>query len=1100
MPRSFTCIEGHIWAAEESTAEATSEMRCPVCGSAPENVSDGETKPGNAPAADMLPPPPRGSSATRPAEKTDTDTAESRTSSGEPETPPAALPGYELYERLGHGGMGVVYRARQTKLNRLVAVKMLTAAADVEPALRERFQAEAEAVAQLPHPHIVPIFDVGEAGGQPFFTMELLTGGTLGTRIGDSPIPPREAAELVATLADAVHAAHERGIIHRDLKPGNVLFTEDGTPKVTDFGLAKRVDDDSSRTRTGAVMGTPNYMAPEQAEGRTAEIGPAADVYALGAILYQALTARPPFQAESALETMRQVVETEPASPRLLNPAIPRDLETICLKCLSKEIPSRYQTCKDLAEDLQRFLEGMPIRARPVGRIRRTWRWCRRNPLVAALLMAVLAFLASTVAVTVKRNIDLSDALDKITAEKKRAETNEAIANQQRQLAESSQRLALRRRDEALQNLYFANVRLAHRLWESGDVVAMKTRLDELIPQGDQPDFRGWEWRYLMSLPASHVERFDIEQDVVQHAAWSRDGNFLAYSAGKEVVIWNRQKQREVRRLRGHTAEVKGICWNKTGTRIATCSMDGSVRIWDRQTGKKIDSLSPLLRREYTTLAWSPDETRLAIGDTAGYFTLWRLSPTKQVLTGLGDPGPQRRRWLYCVAWSPDGKHLAMGGRGGFVQVVDVEKRKSVLRKHTGQPVYTVAWSLDGKQLVSGGELEGFVRVWDVEQQNPVARFAPPETLRTGAVMSLDFSSDGKRLAAATSSNLAVVWDVETRKLVRTIRGHRGSLTHVAWHPKDDLLATCASDSTVRIWRTSSPQDYDTIPLTASHFAWGPAGRRVALLVLPQPGEKPRIMIWDAKTRRETRSLPGAGMSVAWSPDGKLLAVAMQSHEIHVWDLPSKDKPLVLKGHTENVYRLVFSPDGSRLASAGRDRVLRIWDPNPTRANSEPLHTLPKRRNTIGAVAWSADGETLYSAGVNIPLTAFTLRTGKSRELLEAGVFSDMHRRPGGHTLAVSDFRGGVRMIDLNSGETVQMLKMSSVTSVAWNPQGDRLAISSQNGRVSVWDPSNGRQLLTLQSGVIGATVAWSPDGDHLATNAGNEIRIWSAARFQAKR
>jgi tetratricopeptide (TPR) repeat protein/tRNA A-37 threonylcarbamoyl transferase component Bud32 len=320
--------------------------------------------------------------------------------------PPPTVAGYDIFGVLGRGGMGVVYKARQVKLNRLVALKMVLAGAHAGPLQMSRFYTEAEAVARMQHPNIIQIYEVGEHDGLPFLSLEYAAGGSLARKIAAKPQPPRAAAETAERLARAMASAHERGIIHRDLKPANVLLDQDGLPKITDFGLAKRLEDDSSQTRSGTLMGTPSYMAPEQARGHTREIGPHSDQYALGAILYELLTGRPPFVGTTVGETLSQVCSQEPVPPTRLQPKVPPDLETVCLKCLQKEPPRRYAGCAALADDLHHFLAGEPIKARPVGRAERAWRWCRRNPRVAALSAAVgvllLAVAASLAVVAVR--------------------------------------------------------------------------------------------------------------------------------------------------------------------------------------------------------------------------------------------------------------------------------------------------------------------------------------------------------------------------------------------------------------------------------------------------------------------------------------------------------------------------------------------------------------------------------------------------------------------------------------------------------------------------------------------------------------------------
>jgi serine/threonine-protein kinase len=303
------------------------------------------------------------------------------------------IPGYQVGALLGRGGMGLVYKARHLRLNRFVALKMLITGAHAGPQERARFQREAEAEPSLRHANIVQVYDVGDHEGWPYFTMELLEGGSLAQSLAGTPQPARPTAALVTTLAEAMQVAHRGGIVHRDLKPANILLTVEGTPKVADFGLARHSDGEPALTQTGARIGTPSYMAPEQMIGKTGTIGPAVDIYALGAILYETLTGRPPFRGETAAETERQVTSAEPVSPSRLNPKVPRDLETICLKCLSKEPGQRYASAAALAEDLTRFSEGRPIHARPVGWASRSWRWCRRNPTGAGLLATALVLI-----------------------------------------------------------------------------------------------------------------------------------------------------------------------------------------------------------------------------------------------------------------------------------------------------------------------------------------------------------------------------------------------------------------------------------------------------------------------------------------------------------------------------------------------------------------------------------------------------------------------------------------------------------------------------------------------------------------------------------
>jgi tRNA A-37 threonylcarbamoyl transferase component Bud32/DNA-binding beta-propeller fold protein YncE len=615
-----------------------------------------------------------------------------------------------LLKEIARGGMGVVYKARQVRLNRIVALKMILAGQFASQAEVQRFHTEAESAAALDHPGIVPIFEVGEYGGHHFFSMGFVDGDSLAKRIADAPLAPRDAAALVQRISDAIQFAHDHGVIHRDLKPANVLLDKDGQPRVTDFGLAKKVKSDSNLTGTGQVLGTPSYMSPEQAAGRVSAIRETADVYSLGAILYAALTGRPPFQADNPLDTLMQALERDPVSPRQLNPSVPRDLETICLKCLEKDRRRRYASARALADDLGRFLDGRTILARPAGTLERITKWSRRRPASAALIgVSVLAtvLLAAGGAYFVERLAkERNDAIDArndavkaqnnesiqrgkaeraakdeataravAVSEKRQADDARTAAVSEKQKADTARTLAEQQRDRAEWLAYAAQLGKVQREW-IGDKSSVNAVRDLL--SACQWNRRGWEHDYWHTLLYHRGHRTVARPGVSVHGiAISPDGKHLATvgNSDQRIKVWDIESGSWLFEVPlGKVGVISSVAFSPDGTLLASPTDDNSVGVWSAATGNEIRRLSGHSFR-VARVAISSDSQRLAAFVTKrirgkdnvepGHLVLWNLE-TGERLTTIKEVSES------SFAWHPDGTRIATTDGKGVLKLFDV--------------------------------------------------------------------------------------------------------------------------------------------------------------------------------------------------------------------------------------------------------------------------------------------------------------------------------------------------------------------------------------------------------------------------------------------
>ncbi len=994
---------------------------------------------------------------------------------------------YELIEEIARGGMGIVFKARNVRLDRIVALKTILAGQLATPADVQRFRIEAENAAQLDHPNIVPLYEVGEHEGQHYFTMRLIEGGSLAGQLTRFLCDdPRATVELMASVARAVHYAHQRGILHRDLKPANILLDRTGQPHVTDFGLAKRLAGEGDLPSSTAIVGTPSYMAPEQASGKTV-LSTAIDVFSLGAILYELLTGRSPFRADTPFETLLQVVQKEPVGPRVLNPRVDRDLETICLKCLDKEPTQRYGSAEALAEDLERWLAGEPIRARRTSTVERLVKWARRRPSTAALV--VVSALAVVAAVAGLAIGFLAVAAEKRLTDQAVEKLKQALVNEQS---------ALRSMRE---NSYYQTIALA-----APEILANNiSRADGLL-ESCPPELRQWEWGALKRQ--AHAESRSWEFPTEPAAlAFSRDSHRLAAAGGAlaepgTVAIWDVDSGRLIRSFHGHADAINRLAFDLSGRRLATAGRDRTVRIWDMANGQELRTLQGHLLA-VSCVAFSPDGRLLASAGEDRMIKLWDATSGAERRILIGHTAS-----ILAIAFSPNGSMLASAGGDHTIELWDVATGSEVrsLRGHTGI-VHGVAFSPDG-QLVASAAYDGTrgsgtrprgassSRSAATPGSSPVSRSAPTAT------MSASSSLDGT----------IQLWESGSGEIIRTLRGHAGGVWGVEFRGDGQRLASFGEDRSVKLW------DVSTLALGSALHASRKSIRQVDLATSshriailrgePSPDDPPDVEVWDTATGRIVLSHSVAGYhrsAIAPSPDGGLLALAKLDDSDGRVDILAVDGGAVkwtLPRPWVPVSAMAFSPDGRRLAIMGRAQGAVIWDMTGDR--QVKLRDEQATGNADGSSSthrglFDPDGRFLVLSGsdeAEPALTVFDVATGQPQLTIRGSTAPLAFSRDGHRLIALDPEKGGAeaRVLDPIDGHEHARLRghTGPILAAAFSRDGARIVTSSRDETVKLWDIT-GRELLTLShSGRVPVQLQFSPDGTHLiGVDEGANVLIW---------
>ena len=897
----------------------------------------------------------------------------------------------------------------------------------------------------------------------------------------------QSVANIGIQVADAMQYAHDQGILHRDIKPSNLLLDLRGTTWVTDFGLAKATDQQDI-THTGDILGTLRYMPPEAFEGKA---DARSDVYSLGLTLYELLAFQPAFGEKDRHQLIRQV--TTEQAPRLdrLNGEVPRDLVTIVHKAIDRDPTHRYQTAGELQEDLHRFIQDEPIKARRISLAERWGRWAKRNQAMAASISIIaLLIVAGAVASLLAANRFRNDAfqITRLFHAKNDALNESNIA---RDKAQDATRLAEERASIIQQNLYYAEMNLAGQaVFRKGGFGSIHEILDRWRPNNGQTDRRQWEWYYLNGLGRQALMTLQAHTLPVLKTCWSPDGQFIASGGEDQMIrIWDARTGESVRSLKGHQGEIASLSWDSQNRFLASGSTDQTIRIWDVHTGKIVSVLSTTAEI-VRAVSWSPDGRWLAT-TTGSQTYIWDAEKHQIVHTLKG-----LKSLAFAFAWSPDSRKLAVAK---YLEIetwdVATETREKRLSGHQFI-IKDISWSPDGNSLASVS-MDQTLRVWDVLSGEEVAINRD----HSGAVRGVSWSPDSLRIATASQDGTILICDGRTAEQLSSLRGHLGWVQSVAWHPQEERLVTGGQDQTVRVWNTRAVSD-DLI-LTGHtdevrSISWTPNGEFLA-----SAGYDSQVKIWNAKSGEELASLPGHKnfiWSVCWSSDGKTLASAGKDQQVRIWTpfTPMSDSKLIQQHNS--IREVCWSPDGRQLALANENRILAIHDPQ----TGDLLMELTGHEHRMRGACWSPDGRLLAGVALDLTSRVWDVATGEQLAVLKGhtAAVRSVTWSPDGKFLATASEDRTIRVWKVISWEEHAVLRghTGGVWSVDWSPDGSRLASAAADRDVTIWDPQTGRETLSLRghSNIVYA-VRWSPDGKKLAScSADQTLKIWDATRGYA--